>query len=85
MLSDKENGDGCYNDKDNDKIAEAARLQRQRQCGCDADTMVATGGVRKYEDTANTIVTMTTMMTVYMHEDNGEIDDVARRQRQRQC
>ena len=47
--------------------------------------MVATGGVRKYEDTANTIVTMATMMTVYMHEDNGEIDDVARRQRQRQC
>ena len=47
--------------------------------------MVAMGGVRKYEDTANTIVTMATMMTVYMHEDNGEIDDVARRQRQRQC
>ena len=47
--------------------------------------MVAMDGVRKYEDTANTIVTMATVMTVYTHEDNGEIDDVARRQRQRQC
>ena len=29
---DKDKGDGSYNDKDNDKIDEAARLQRQRQC-----------------------------------------------------
>ena len=47
--------------------------------------MVAMDDVRKDEDIADTIVTMATMMTVYMHENNGEIDDVARRQRQRQC
>ena len=28
---DKDKGDGCYNDKDNVKIEEAARLRRQRQ------------------------------------------------------
>ena len=36
-------------------------------------------------DNADTIFTMATMMTVDMHEDNVDIDEVARRQRQRQC
>ena len=38
---DKDEGDGCYNDKDNVKIDVSARLQRQRPCCCDADTMAA--------------------------------------------
>ena len=36
-------------------------------------------------DNADTIFTMATMMTVDMHEDNVDIDEVARRQRPRQC
>ena len=47
--------------------------------------MAAMDDVRKDEDTADTIVTMATMMTVDMHEDNVDIDEVARRQRPRQC
>ena len=35
-------------------------------------------------DNADTIFTVATMMTVDMHEDNVDIDEVARRQRQRQ-
>ena len=43
--------------------------------------MAAMDDVRKDEDTADTIVTMATIMTVDMHEDSVEIDEVAMRQR----
>ena len=43
--------------------------------------MAAMDDVRKDEDTADTFVTMATMMTVDMHEDSVEIDEVAMRQR----
>ena len=47
--------------------------------------MAATDDVRKDEDAADIIVTMATMVTMDMHEGNVDIDEVARRQRQRQC